>query len=182
MNVRIQPNTGTARRSLLGKSAIVTGSTSGIGLAVARALASQGINVLINGYGNPQEIGEACTDIEGEFGVRAIYSPADMSKPDQIVQIVRLAEQAFGALDILVNNAGIQHIAPIEDFPPEKWDQIIAINLSATFHAIRTAVPGMKAESPTNCLTKSLIPLGMPNNDIDGIQMSDDFLGQYSLP
>jgi 3-hydroxybutyrate dehydrogenase len=145
MNVRIQPNTGTARRSLLGKSAIVTGSTSGIGLAVARALASQGINVLINGYGNPQEIGEACTDIEGEFGVRAIYSPADMSKPDQIVQMVRLAEQTFGALDILVNNAGIQHIAPIEDFPPEKWDQIIAIDLSATFHAIRTAVPGMKA-------------------------------------
>jgi 3-hydroxybutyrate dehydrogenase len=145
MNVRIQPNTGTARRSLLGKSAIVTGSTSGIGLAVARALASQGINVLINGYGNPQEIGEACTDIEGEFGVRAIYSPADMSKPDQIVQMMRLAEQAFGALDILVNNAGIQHIAPIEDFPPEKWDQIIAIDLLATFHAIRTAVPGMKA-------------------------------------
>jgi 3-hydroxybutyrate dehydrogenase len=144
MNVRIQPNSVTTGRSLQGKSAIVTGSTSGIGLAVARALASQGVDVLINGYGNPQEIAKDCTRIENEFGVKVIYSPADMSKPGEIVKMVHSAEGAFGALDILVNNAGIQHVAPIEDFPPEKWDQVLGINLSAAFHAIRMVVPGMK--------------------------------------
>jgi 3-hydroxybutyrate dehydrogenase len=145
MNARIQPNVAASVRSLLGKSAIVTGSTSGIGFAIARALASQGVNVMINGYGKSQGIVKACARLESEFSVKAIYSPADMSKPHQIMQMVRSAEQAFGALDILVNNAGIQHVAPIEEFPLEKWDEIIGINLSAAFHAIRAAVPAMKA-------------------------------------
>jgi 3-hydroxybutyrate dehydrogenase len=131
--------------TLRSKSAVVTGSTSGIGLAIARALAKEGANVLINGFGEPGEIEKERSGIEAEFGVKAAYSPADMSKPDEIARMVKEAEQAFGAADILVNNAGIQHVAPVEEFPPEKWDQIIAINLSAAFHSIRAVVPGMKA-------------------------------------
>jgi 3-hydroxybutyrate dehydrogenase len=130
---------------LKGKSALVTGSTSGIGLAIARALAAQGTNVTINGFGDKAAIEKERSGIEKEFGVKAMYSPADMSKPAEIAAMVRNAEQAFGSLDVLVNNAGIQHVAPIEDFPVEKWDQIIAINLSSAFHTMRTAVPGMKA-------------------------------------
>ena len=131
--------------TLRSKSAVVTGSTSGIGLGIARALAKEGANVLINGFGEPREIEKERSGIEAEFGVKALYSAADMSKPDEIAGMVREAEQAFGAVDILVNNAGVQYVSPIEEFPPEKWDQIIAINLSAAFHAIRAAVPGMKA-------------------------------------
>src|SRR5919112_986820 len=131
--------------TLRSKSAVVTGSTSGIGLAIARAVANEGANVLINGFGEPGEIEKERKGIEAEFGVKAIYSPADMSKPDQIAGMVKEAEAAFGAVDVLVNNAGIQHVAPVEEFPPEKWEQIIAINLSAAFYGIRAAVPGMKA-------------------------------------
>jgi 3-hydroxybutyrate dehydrogenase len=131
--------------TLRSRSAVVTGSTSGIGLGIARALAKEGANVLINGFGEPGEIEKERSGIEAEFGVKALYAPADMSKPDEINAMIRKAEQAFGTVDILVNNAGIQHVSPIEEFPPEKWDQIIAINLSAAFHAIRAAVPGMKA-------------------------------------
>jgi 3-hydroxybutyrate dehydrogenase len=131
--------------ALRSKSAVITGSTSGIGLGIARSLAEEGANVLINGFGEQREIEKARAGIEAEFGVKAIYSPADMSEPDQIAGMVKQAEQAFGAVDILVNNAGIQHVSPIEEFPPEKWDQIIAINLTAAFHTIRAAVPGMKA-------------------------------------
>src|SRR5262245_61423349 len=127
------------------KSAIVTGSTSGIGLAIARSLAGGGINVTINGFGDAAAIETERARIESEFGVRCVYSPADMSKPDQIVAMVREAESSFGSVDILVNNAGVQFVSPIEDFPPEKWDQIIAIDLSAAFHAMRAVVPGMKA-------------------------------------
>jgi 3-hydroxybutyrate dehydrogenase len=130
---------------LKGKSALVTGSTSGIGLAVARALAAEGANITINGFGDKAAIEKERAGIEREFGVRAMYSPADMTKPADIAAMVRTAEQAFGSIDILINNAGIQYVAPIEEFPIEKWDQIIAINLSAAFHAIRAAVPGMKA-------------------------------------
>ncbi len=130
--------------TLRSKSAIVTGSTSGIGLAIARALAKEGANVVINGFGDKGEIERERGGIEAEFGVKALYSPADMSKPHEITGMVRDAEGAFGAVDVLVNNAGIQHVAPIEEFPPEKWDQIIAINLSSAFHAIRAAAPGMK--------------------------------------
>jgi 3-hydroxybutyrate dehydrogenase len=131
--------------TLHSKSAVVTGSTSGIGLGIARALAQRGANVCINGLGEKAEIEKARAGIEGDFAVKAVYSPADMTKPDQIVQMIEDAEKAFGAVDILVNNAGIQHVSPVEEFPPEKWDQIIAINLSAAFHAVRAAVPGMKA-------------------------------------
>jgi len=130
---------------LKGKSALVTGSTSGIGLAIARALAAEGANVTINGFGDKAAIEKERAGIEKEFGVKAMYSPADMSKPAEIAAMVHTAEQAFGSLDILVNNAGIQYVAPIEEFPIEKWDQIIAINLAAAFHTIRAAVPGMKA-------------------------------------
>jgi 3-hydroxybutyrate dehydrogenase len=131
--------------TLRSKSAVVTGSTSGIGLAIARAFAREGANVLINGFGQADEIEAARRGIETEFGVKAVYSPADMSKPDEIVAMVRQAEDAFGTVDILVNNAGIQHVSPVEDFPPEKWDAIIAINLSSAFHTMRAAIPGMKA-------------------------------------
>jgi 3-hydroxybutyrate dehydrogenase len=130
---------------LKAKTAVVTGSTSGIGLGIARALAGAGANVVINGFGNAAEIEKDRAAIETEFGVKAAYSPADMTKPADIAAMIKTAEQTFGAVDILVNNAGIQHVAPIEEFPVEKWDQIIAINLSAAFHAVRTVVPGMKA-------------------------------------
>jgi 3-hydroxybutyrate dehydrogenase len=131
--------------TLKSKTAVITGSTSGIGLAIARALAKEGTAIVLNGFGPADEIETTRAGLEREFGIRAIYSPADMSKPDEIAQMIRLAEETFGGFDILVNNAGIQFVSPIEDFPVEKWDQIIAINLSSAFHAIRAAVPGMKA-------------------------------------
>jgi 3-hydroxybutyrate dehydrogenase len=130
---------------LKGKSALVTGSTSGIGLAIARAVAAQGANVTINGFGDTAAIEKERSGIEKEFGVKAIYSAADMTKPAEIADMVKTAEKTFGSLDVLVNNAGIQFVAPIEEFPIDKWDQILAINLSAAFHAIRAAVPGMKS-------------------------------------
>jgi len=130
---------------LKSKTAVVTGSTSGIGLGIAQALAREGANVLLNGFGGANEIEKIRSAIETECGVTAAYSPADMSKPAEIAAMIRTAEQSFGSVDILVNNAGIQHVAPVEDFPVEKWDQIIAINLSSAFHAARAAVPGMKA-------------------------------------
>jgi len=130
--------------SLAGKAAVVTGSTSGIGLAYARALAKAGANVVINGFGTPADIEKERSAIETDFKVRAIYSPADMTKPDEIAGMIALGEKTFGSVDILINNAGVQFVSPIEEFPIEKWDQIIAINLSSAFHAIRAAVPGMK--------------------------------------
>jgi 3-hydroxybutyrate dehydrogenase len=131
---------------LKGKTAVVTGSTSGIGLGIARAFAKDGANVVINGFGPAAEIEKERSSIEKEFSVKALYSPADMTKPAEIAAMIKAAETQLGSCDILVNNAGIQHVAPIEEFPPEKWDQIIAINLSSAFHAIRAAVPGMKAK------------------------------------
>ena len=129
---------------LKGRTALVTGSTSGIGLGIATALAADGANVVLNGFGDAAAIEATRAGIEAAHGVVVRYSGADMSKPAEIAAMVADAEKEFGAVDILVNNAGIQHVAPIEDFPPEKWDLIIAINLSATFHAIRAALPGMK--------------------------------------
>lgn len=130
--------------SLQSKTALVTGSTSGIGLAIARTLAKAGANVVINGFGKPEAIEKERAGIESEFGVRAVYSGADMSKADEIAAMVADAEKEFGAVDILVNNAGIQYVSAIEEFPVEKWDQIIAINLSSAFHTMRAAIPGMK--------------------------------------
>jgi 3-hydroxybutyrate dehydrogenase len=131
--------------SLAAKTAVVTGSTSGIGLAIARAFAKEGANIVINGFGPADAIEAERAGIEKEFGVKAIYDAADMSKPAEIAAMIANAEKTFGSVDVLVNNAGIQFVSPIEDFPPEKWDQIIAINLSSAFHTIHAAVPGMKA-------------------------------------
>jgi 3-hydroxybutyrate dehydrogenase len=130
---------------LNGKTAVVTGSTSGIGLGIARALAKEGANVVINGFGDQAAIEAERTGIEKQFGIKAIYSPADMTKPAEIAEMIAMAEKTFGSVDVLVNNAGIQHVSPIEEFPIDKWNAIIAINLSAAFHTIRAAVPGMKA-------------------------------------
>jgi 3-hydroxybutyrate dehydrogenase len=132
--------------SLASRNALVTGSTSGIGLAIARVLAQDGANIVINGMGDPAAIEKERAAIEKDFGVKALYNGADMSKPAEIAAMVADAQSKLGSVDILVNNAGIQFVSPIEDFPIEKWDAIIAINLSAAFHAIRAAVPGMKAK------------------------------------
>ena len=129
---------------LKGKTALVTGSTSGIGLATARALAKAGADVMLNGFGEAAAIEKERSGLEKEFGIKARYSGADMSKPGEIAAMIAETEKEFGRLDILVNNAGIQHVANIEDFPTEKWDAVIAINLSSSFHTIRAAVPGMK--------------------------------------
>jgi 3-hydroxybutyrate dehydrogenase len=128
---------------LKGKTALVTGSTSGIGLGIARALAQQGANIVVNGFGDASVIAGVQKDLQA-LGVRTLYDGADMSKPAQIEAMVRKAEETFGSVDVLVNNAGIQHVANIEDFPVEKWDAIIAINLSSSFHTIRAALPKMK--------------------------------------
>lgn len=129
---------------LTNKTALVTGSTSGIGLAIARIFAANGANVVINGFGDRDAIEAERSGIESEFGVACRHSPADMTKPDEIAAMMAEAEEAFGGVDILVNNAGIQHVSPVEDFPVAKWDAIIAINLSSAFHTTRAAVPGMK--------------------------------------
>ncbi|CAM5308370.1 D-beta-hydroxybutyrate dehydrogenase OS=Afipia felis OX=1035 GN=bdhA_1 PE=3 SV=1 [Afipia felis] len=131
--------------SLAGKTAVITGSTSGIGLAYARTLAKAGANIVLNGMGEAADIEKERSGIEREFGVKAVHSPADMTKPAEIAEMVALGEKTFGAVDILINNAGIQFVSPVEEFPLDKWDAIIAINLSSAFHAIRAAVPGMKA-------------------------------------
>lgn len=131
-------------RSLADRVAIVTGSTSGIGLGVARSLAAEGAAIVINGFGPADEITRTRDALAEEFGVSVLYNGADISKPAEVAGMVAAAEAEFGAVDIVVNNAGIQHVAPIEDFPLEKWDQILAINLSGAFHAIRAAAPGMK--------------------------------------
>jgi len=130
--------------TLTGKTAVVTGSTSGIGLAYARAFAAAGANIVINGMGAPADIEKERSAIETDFKVKAVHSPADMTKAAEIAEMVALGEKTFGSVDVLVNNAGIQFVAPIEEFPPEKWEAIIAINLSSAFYGIRAAVPGMK--------------------------------------
>ncbi len=130
--------------SLKGKVAVVTGSTSGIGLGIARALGAAGADLMMNGFGDPAAIEQERAGLAAEFGIRVAYSPADMSKPEQIAAMVAEAEKALGAVDILVSNAGIQHVANIEDFPAERWDAIIAINLSAVFYGMQAAIPGMK--------------------------------------
>jgi 3-hydroxybutyrate dehydrogenase len=133
------------RQELAGKVAIVTGSTSGIGLGIAQVFASEGMNVMLNGLGDKDAIEALRDSLEKTCGIRALYSPADMTKPAEIAQMVADAEKAFGKVDVLVNNAGIQHVAPVETFPIDKWDAIIAINLSAVFHGTRAVIPGMKA-------------------------------------
>jgi 3-hydroxybutyrate dehydrogenase len=130
--------------NLKGKVALVTGSTSGIGLGIARALAGAGADLVINGFGEAQAIESLRREIAAECGVRTSFSGADISKPDQIAGMIAQAEAEHGAVDILVNNAGVQFTAPIEDFPDDRWDSIIAINLSGVFHGMKAAIPGMK--------------------------------------
>lgn len=129
---------------IAGKTAIVTGSTSGIGLGIATALAARKANVVLNGFGDPGAIEKLRKDLAARHGVKVVYSGADMSKADQIADLVASAERELGSADILVSNAGVQHVAPIENFPDDRWNAIIAINLSAAFHAIKHVVPGMK--------------------------------------
>ena len=128
---------------LKGKTALVTGSTSGIGLGIARALAGQGADLVLNGFGDAGEIEKLRKGLADEFKVKAIYASADMSKPDEIYSMVKKALAELGRIDVLVNNAGIQHVAPIQDFPIDRWDAVIAINLSASFHTVRAALPQM---------------------------------------
>ena len=130
--------------SLAGKSALVTGSTSGIGLGIARGLAKDGANIMLNGFGDAATIDAIRTELTA-LGVKVQYDPADMTKPDQIKDIVAKTEAEFGSLDILVNNAGVQHVAPIESFPADRWEFIIALNLSSSFYTMQAAIPGMKS-------------------------------------
>ena len=132
---------------LSGKVALVTGSTSGIGLGIARALAGSGAHVMLNGFGDQALIDALVADIGSQYKVKVRYSAADMSKPAEIAAMVAQAARELGGVDILVNNAGIQHVAPVEEFPVDKWDAVIAINLSAAFHAIRAALPHMKGRN-----------------------------------
>jgi 3-hydroxybutyrate dehydrogenase len=131
--------------SLKGKNALITGSTSGIGLAYAKALAGAGAGVMINGFGDAAAIEEERAGLEKLSGAKALYDAADMSRPDQIEAMVARAQAELGSVDILISNAGIQHVSPVEEFPPEKWEAVLSINLSATFYLMRAAIPGMKA-------------------------------------
>lgn len=134
-------------RSLAGKTALITGSTSGIGLGIAQALAAEGANIVFNGFGDAQQIAALQQQTASQFDVKTSYSGADMTKPAEIEQMVKQAADSFGGIDILVNNAGIQHVANIEDFPVERWDAVIAINLTSAFHTTRLALPGMKQKN-----------------------------------
>jgi 3-hydroxybutyrate dehydrogenase len=129
----------------MARSVVVTGSTSGIGLGIARAFAAEGANVLINGFGKAEEIEAARAELETLGAAKAVYHGADMTKPDQIADLIATASATFGTVDVLINNAGIQHVAKIEEFPVEKWDQLIAILLSSAFHTMRSTIPLMKA-------------------------------------
>ncbi len=131
---------------LKGKNALVTGSTSGIGLGIAEGLAAQGVNLVLNGFGDAKEIETLRANLASKFGVKVLYDGADMSKADQIEAMMHKAEKDLGGIDILVNNAGIQHVAPVDEFPVNKWDAIIAINMSSTFHTTRCALAYMKKQ------------------------------------
>ena len=132
---------------LKGKTALVTGSTSGIGLGIARAFAQEGANIILNGFGDADEIGTLCKSIATEHGVKVSFDGADLSKQGEIEAMMRKAIGQFGSIDILVNNAGIQFVAPVDEFPVDKWNAIIALNLTASFHTIRLALPPMKAKN-----------------------------------
>jgi len=131
---------------LKGKNALITGSTSGIGLGIAEGFAKEGINLVLNGFGDAGEIEKLRAGLAAKYGIKVLYDGADMSKPEQIEAMMRKAQSELGGVDILVNNAGIQHVSPVEEFPVAKWDAIIAINLSSAFHTTRMAVPYMRSK------------------------------------
>jgi len=145
MNIPMPQRNIMAARALDGKVSLVTGSTSGIGLGIARALAASGSSIVLNGFGKPDEIATTQSQLADQFDVQVQYSPADMSKSDAIEEMVAGILTSFGRLDVVVNNAGIQHVAPIAEFPIEKWQLILAINLSSAFHTTRYALPAMRA-------------------------------------
>ena len=126
------------------RTVIVTGSTSGIGLGIAQAFANNGCNVMLNGFGDADDIESNRLLMEAESGTRVLYHPADMTKPDEIFDLVKTTHEKLGSVDVLVNNAGVQHVAPVDEFPPEQWDRIIAINLTSAFHTMRAVIPLMK--------------------------------------
>ena len=144
MNIEVMERHAPSAHALDGKVALITGSTSGIGLGVARALARSGAGVVLNGFATSEAVATEVAAIESDFGVSAIHLGADMAKPDEIAALMAKALDAFGRVDILVNNAGIQHVAKLEEFPVEKWDAILAINLSSAFHTTRLALPIMR--------------------------------------
>jgi 3-hydroxybutyrate dehydrogenase len=146
MNIPMPQRNIMAARPLAGKVSLVTGSTSGIGLGIARALAGAGSAIVLNGFGKPEEIEATRSQLGSEFGVPVEYSPADMASAAAIEAMISTVLQSFGRLDVLVNNAGIQHVAPIAEFPVEKWQAILAINLSSAFHTTRCALPAMRAQ------------------------------------
>jgi 3-hydroxybutyrate dehydrogenase len=143
MNIAIKSGNINTRQTLIGKVSLITGSTSGIGLGVAWALAAAGSEVVLNGFGKPEDVADVQAMIAADCKVRVSYSAADMSKPQAIREMIDKTLQSSGRLDILVNNAGIQHVAPLQDFPIEKWDAILGINLSSAFHTTRLALPAM---------------------------------------
>ena len=145
MNIPLQTQSFELKQALTGKVSLITGSTSGIGLGIARALASAGSDIVLNGFGKPEQVAELQQEIAADYRVRVTYSAADMSKPDAIQKMIEHTLCSSGRLDILVNNAGIQHVAALQNFPPEKWDAILAINLSSAFHTARLALPAMLA-------------------------------------
>ncbi len=132
--------------TLTGKTALVTGSTSGIGMAIAKALAAEGANICLNGFGDAAAIEAERAGMASTYGVKVIYDGADLTKADQIAALIKTIDDTLGGVDILVNNAGVQHVAPIEEFPPDQWDLIIGLNLTASFHTTRLTFPGMKAK------------------------------------
>jgi 3-hydroxybutyrate dehydrogenase len=143
MNIAIKQPITSIGQALIERVSLVTGSTSGIGLGIARALAAAGSRIVLNGFGKADEIARVQAELAAEFNVDVSYSGADMSKPDSIRAIIEQTLDTAGRLDVLVNNAGIQHVAPLQDFPSEKWDAILAINLSSAFHTTRLALPSM---------------------------------------